>query len=88
MSDIKEFCPVSLDAAADIICNNKNILILFHVHPDGDSVGSAFALRAFVESIGGKAWCVCADQLPDRLLFAAEGAQESVLVEDTLIKYR
>ena len=82
MSDIKEFCPVSLDAAADIICNNKNILILFHVHPDGDSVGSAFALRAFVESIGGRAWCVCADQLPDRLQFAAFDAQESVLVGD------
>lgn len=68
--------------AADIICKNKNILILFHVHPDGDAVGSAFALRAFVNSIGGRAWCLCADRLPDRFGFIFEGVQESVLSED------
>ena len=82
MSDMVEFRPKTVEEAADIICNNKRILILFHVHPDGDSIGSAFALRAFVESFGGRAWCVCADQLPERLLFAAEDYQESVLVED------
>ncbi len=82
MSENIEFRPVSFAEAADVICNNKKILILFHVHPDGDSVGSAFALRAFVESFGGRAWCVCADQLPDRLQFAALDAQESVLVQD------
>ena len=44
---------LSMHETADIICENKNMLILFHVHPDGDAVGSAFALRAFVNSIGG-----------------------------------
>lgn len=73
---------LSSHEAADIICENKNILILFHVHPDGDAVGSAFALRAFVNSIGGRAWCLCADRLPDRFVFIFEGVQESVLAED------
>ena len=68
--------------AADIICGSKNILILFHVHPDGDAVGSAFALRAFVGRIGGRAWCLCADRLPDRFGFIFDGVQESVLIED------
>ena len=73
--------------AADIICENKNILILFHVHPDGDAVGSAFALRAFVNSIGGRGWCLCADSLPDRFGFVFEGVQEGVLVEDIPVDF-
>lgn len=87
MSDTLEFRPLSIEDAANIICDNKRILILFHVHPDGDSVGSAFALRAFVEACGGRAWCVCADQLPDRLRFAAGGAQESILYEDIPVDF-
>ena len=69
------------DNAAVLLCENKNLLILFHVHPDGDAIGSAFALKAFVERFGGRAWCVCADELPDRFGFVSDGIQESVRVE-------
>ena len=78
----REYRAFSTREAAELICRNKNILILFHVHPDGDAVGSAFALRSFVESIGGRAWCLCADKLPDRFGFIFEGVQDSVLIED------
>ncbi len=54
------------------------VLILFHVHPDGDAVGSAFALRCFLSAEGKEAYCLCADEVPERLRFAMEG-QESVL---------
>lgn len=70
---------LDLNEAARRLCSAKRVLILFHVHPDGDATGSAFALRAFVEALGGRAWCVCADELPERLAFIAEGVQESVL---------
>ena len=66
--------------AAKLIAKAKNVLILFHVHPDGDAAGSAFALRAFIEGVGGRAVCVCADELPDRLGFISNGAQESVKI--------
>ena len=83
MTDLsRQFRTLTPREAAGVICENKNILILFHVHPDGDAVGSAFALRAFVNSIGGRGWCACADRLPDRFGFVFEGVQESVLVED------
>lgn len=78
---LNEFRAFSCDEAAELICAHKKILILFHVHPDGDSVGSAFALRAFVEHIGGEAVCVCADELPERFRFITDGVQESVRVE-------
>ncbi len=79
MTDKQDFRTLTADEAADVICENKNILILFHVHPDGDAVGSAFALRAFVERNGGRAFCVCADELPERFRFISDGVQESVL---------
>ena len=69
---------LDLEAAAELIIGSKNMLILFHVHPDGDAVGSAFALRAFVEHFGGRAVCVCADEVPERLGFVSDGVQSSV----------
>ncbi len=80
MSDnLKEYRAVAPDLAAEMLCSVKNVLILFHVHPDGDAVGSAFALRTFIEHIGGRAWCVCADELPERFAFIYEGVQDRVL---------
>lgn len=79
MSDcLKNFRDVSVSDAAKMICEHECVLILFHVHPDGDAAGSAFALRAFIEHRGGKAWCICADELPDRFGFIVNGVQQSV----------
>ena len=83
MSDnAREYRALTADAAAELICSHEKILILFHVHPDGDAVGSAFALHAFIGHIGGEAWCVCADPLPERFAFIYGGVQESVKHED------
>lgn len=77
--DMNRFRSLSLEETADIFCSNDDVLILFHVHPDGDAAGSAFALREFIKSCGGRAWCVCADELPERLSFISDGIQMSVL---------
>ncbi len=75
-----EFRSLDEQAAAEILLQNKKTLILFHVHPDGDAIGSAFALRAFLLALGREAYCLSADELPERLQFAAYG-QESSLPE-------
>lgn len=72
---------LDFEAAAELICRAKSVLILFHIHPDGDATGSAFALRAFVEHMGGRAVCVCADEIPERLGFISDGVQSSVKIE-------
>ena len=77
---LKEYRALSYKDAAELIRTHKSVLIIFHVHPDGDAVGSAFALRAFVEHMGGRAYCICADELPERLGFVCAGVQESVSV--------
>ena len=76
-----EYRAMTPDAVADVLGENKSLLILFHVHPDGDAAGSAFALKAFVEHFGGRAWCICADELPERFGFISNGIQESVKPE-------
>lgn len=53
--------------------------ILFHVNPDADAVGSAFALAAFLKAQGSDCYCVCANEVPERLQFLSNGMQKSVL---------
>ena len=62
---------------AEIAGVNK-ALVLFHVRPDADAAGSAFALADLIKDMGGEAYCLCADELPRRLAFLAEEDQESV----------
>lgn len=55
-------------------------LILFHVHPDPDAVGSAFALSLWLKQMGSSVYCLCADEIPERLRFLTNGLQESALL--------
>lgn len=59
----------------------KNTLILFHARPDGDAIGSSFALKLLLEAAGSRVFCMCQNQVPQRLKFLGEGIQESTLPE-------
>ena len=77
-----EFQALSIEATVERLWGARNVLVLFHVNPDGDAVGSAFALRHALEAIGKRAWCVSASEVPERLLFAMRDTQESSLSEN------
>lgn len=49
------------------IKEKKSFLILSHQHPDGDSVGSSFALKIILEEIGKQATIINTDPLPFNL---------------------
>lgn len=74
---------LTFEQAADRLAGLEQVVILFHARPDGDAVGSAFALRRALALRGCDAWCVCPHELPARLRFLVEPdgeeAQESVL---------
>ncbi len=55
-------------------------LVLCHVRPDADALGSAMALSLWLRKKGSPAYVVCANEIPERLRFLAEGVQESVLL--------
>ena len=65
--------------AASRLRGETDTLILLHRHPDGDAVGSAFALRMLMEGMGCRTLCACADEIPDRLGFLVKAVQGSVL---------
>jgi len=71
---------VTLAQSADIICSASNILILTHVNPDGDCIGSAFALKELIKAMGKQAYVVNPSEIPKRLRFLC-GEQESCSLE-------
>ena len=72
---------LSFSEVCDRLSEKKNTVILFHVRPDGDAVGSALAMKLLLEAAGSRAWCLCANEIPQRLAFLSEGIQTSALYE-------
>lgn len=74
-----EYKELTKEQVLQALSTPQPTLILFHVHPDGDAVGSAFALSLWLAEMGSPAYCVCADEIPERLAFLTKGLQQSVL---------
>ena len=64
-----EFKALSLDEVCKKIYNVKNPVIAIHRSPDGDAVGSAVGLFYIFRELGVRAYCICADKIPERLEF-------------------
>ena len=82
MKTMTDYNKLTLAEAAARIRGDEPTLILFHRHPDGDAVGSGFALKLILEAMGCTAYCVCEDEIPERLRFLTEGLQNSILKEN------
>lgn len=87
------FPTISVEEICDILEECPRMLILTHVNPDGDCIGSAFALKRMVEAVGGTAHCVCPSELPRRLQFLMTGqddmhlAMEGMSLSEALDEY-
>lgn len=73
---------LTLTETAARLRGDQPTLILFHRHPDGDAVGAGFGLKLILEAMGCTVYCVCEDEIPERLRFLTEGLQDSVLQEN------
>ena len=73
---------LTLPEAAARIRGGVDTLILFHRHPDGDAVGSGFALKMLLEGMGCRTLCSCDDEIPERLHFLAGDKQASIKSEN------
>ncbi len=54
----------ALKAIAALIKENDDFLIISHVSPDGDTLGSVLALAHMLEVLGKRVQAVCADRVP------------------------
>ncbi|MCI8610550.1 MAG: hypothetical protein HFE66_01355 [Clostridiales bacterium] len=66
------------DLMEQYISARKKLLLLCHVNPDGDTVGSAFAMQKLYSMLGGYARCACISDTPGYLKFL-------LLEQDSLI---
>ena len=55
----------------------NRIIIFRHFRPDGDAVGSAYALCRALRALGKKTDCACCDPLPSRYSYMTEGMENT-----------
>lgn len=76
---------LSLGDAVSSLSSAENVLILIHVNPDGDCVGSACALAEILRALGKSSTVASPSAIPKRLRFLTEGVnltEEVFAVED------
>ena len=64
---------IDITAACALLREWDDVLILTHQKPDGDALGSAFALLWALEAMGKRARVECPDPLPERYSFIVDG---------------
>ena len=64
---------ITIDEICELLKSEDRILIFSHVRPDGDTVGSAFALKYALMEMGKKeVYNICSDKLEERLVFLTD----------------
>lgn len=68
---------ITVQQVADRILSQDRILILSHKSPDGDTLGSAYALLYALYACGKRARVMCSDPVPPQFAYLAEGESET-----------
>ena len=76
---------ISYTDAANFLKNNDNFYILTHLNPDGDAMGSGFALCNVLRSMGKMANVLCSDPLPKRYEYLYEGYEPMKFTPKTIV---
>ena len=67
---------ISLDQISKKLIQNDNVVIICHVSPDGDTLGSGLALYKFLKNLGKKnVEIVCDDEAYEKLAFLQDGIE-------------
>lgn len=67
---------VTVSQAAALLREADRILILTHHFPDGDTLGSGYALCRALHALGKQARVVCNDPIPEKYAYMWEGMEE------------
>ena len=70
---MSEFKSLSARDTAEALMALERPLVVMHVNPDGDTVGSGIALVRVLKALGKSALYACAHELPKRLEFILDG---------------
>ena len=76
---------IDLKQCVEILKENDNFLILSHEHPDGDTLGSAFALASVLKKMGKKRAFKCSDEMSKDFSYMYEGFENDDVGENPFI---
>ncbi len=74
-----------IKTVADFLKENDFFLILSHASPDGDTVGSAYALCRALHKMGKKARVECADEIPSRYDYMTQPVERQDFEHKTVV---
>lgn len=76
---------INVEKCARMIKDKDNILILTHAHPDGDTLGSGYALLRALHKMGKKAKLLCDDPIPTKYDYLCNGVEIMDFDEEYII---
>lgn len=76
---------IDVKKCASLLKEYDNYLILSHRHPDGDTLGSAFALKRALDLLGKKSVVCCNDEMPEKYSYLWQGVPNSEIKFDKII---
>lgn len=84
MKNNQEITKGSLQEAKSFFESNDNFRILAHKSPDGDTLGSSFALFYALKKLGKKAFVCCADEFPGKFSYFYPEKMEDIKFDKTV----
>ena len=76
---------ISLQEAAELLLQQNDILILTHAYPDGDTLGSGFALCGALHNAGKRARVACPDVIPARFDYMTKPVRRNQFDEQFIV---
>lgn len=75
----------SLNEAAGFLLGADRILILSHMYPDGDTLGSSTALCRGLQKLGKRARILCSDEIGPKYRFLFDGVKPDEFEPETVV---
>ena len=75
---------ITATEAAVFLKEHDKYLVLTHAHPDGDTLGSAFALKSALAVLKKQAKVACADAIPHKFSYLEAEPQEEFVPETVI----
>lgn len=75
---------ITIKQAADFLKSCGDSYILIHQSPDGDCIGSGYAVKNYLEATGRKAKVLCCDEIPARYSFLLNGKNDDFVLQNII----
>jgi phosphoesterase RecJ-like protein len=76
---------INFNEAVELLKEKDNILILTHRNPDGDTLGSGFALLRALKNMGKRVKLINNDSIPQKFSYLYDGLDEEIFTEEFIV---